>query len=104
VDTVNTVVPSTPATAPQRVERGAPRVVKVDPVKSELAAARAKAALARQAFETVRDNPGAGDWIAHPSLPSGASRGPSPEYAERLTRLEQAAIEAEKRVAELERR
>ena len=53
-------------------------------------------------YETVRDNPGPDDWIYHAPLPSGATRGPSPEYLERLSRAEQDAIVAERRVAALE--
>ena len=68
-----------------------------------LAAARAKAAAARQAFENARDNPGADDWISHAPLPNGATRGPSPAYLERLARLQQEAIDAERKVTELER-
>jgi hypothetical protein len=74
-----------------------------NPRGNELAVARAKALMARRAYETLRDNPAAEDWVSHPQLASGATRGPSPEYLERLSRAEYEAIEAERRVAALER-
>ena len=107
VDPTKNVVPSgsdAVASPPvQPAERKAPRVVKVDARRAELAAARAKASAARRAFENLRDNPGPDDWIAHAPLPSGATRAPSPDYLERLARFEQDAIQAEQRVAQLER-
>jgi len=73
------------------------------PSRNDLAVARAKAVMARRAYESLRDNPAADDWIYHAPLPSGATRGPSPGYVERLSRAEQEAVEAERRVAALER-
>ena len=73
----------------------------VSPGSPALAAARARAVAARRAYQDARDNPEPGDWITHAPLPSGATRGPSPEYTERLARLEKEAIDAESRLGQL---
>jgi hypothetical protein len=93
-----------PAEALNPGEAQPPRTaMKVDSRRNDLAVARAKAVIARRTYESLRDNPTADDWINHAALPSGATRGPSPEYLERLSRAEREAMEAERRVEALER-
>lgn len=83
--------PAKPAEAPRAA-----------PGSDALARARARADSARRAFEAARDNPGESDvrWVGN--VKGGTRAVASDEYLQRLARLENDMIEAERELRRLQ--
>jgi hypothetical protein len=71
---------------------------------SEIRLAEARLDEALKALEYARDNSSPDDWIYFVRNPRGKTRGPTPEYAERLERLDQSVKDAQTNLAEAEGR
>jgi hypothetical protein len=84
---------------PAKPAEGEPRPA---PQGSALSAAQARAQSARRAFEAARDNPGEADvrWVGN--VKGGTRPVPSEDYLQRLARLENEMIEAERELRRLQ--
>jgi hypothetical protein len=97
-------IPSLLVPAPAQPSSTRIAVARANVDDERLRAARGRVDAARQALASARDNSTAEDWIYYARNPvTGARRMPSPEYAQRLERLEQDVVVAEGDLSTLER-